>query len=104
MPDDHLKEAVVGLWYNASVPKPNIKVIFIQTTLVLLADCLWHPYGIPQPLPNPVTDVIGRVHFLGEEERLCVLDGMTMVVIHPTLLGSALGHWGVRGLTLIVPL
>ena len=46
-PDDPLKEAVVGLWYNASVPKPNVKVVFFQTTLILFTDCSWHPYGIP---------------------------------------------------------
>ena len=28
-PDNPLKEAIVGLWYDASVPKPNIKVVFI---------------------------------------------------------------------------
>ena len=45
-PDNPLKEAVVGLWYDALVPKPNIKVVFVQSTLILLTDCLWHPYGI----------------------------------------------------------
>ena len=46
VPDNPLKEAVMGLWYDASVPKPNVKVVFIQTTLILLTDCSWHPYGI----------------------------------------------------------
>ena len=54
-PDDSLKEAIVGLWYDASVPKPNIKVIFIQTTLIFFVqttliffvDHSRHPYGIP---------------------------------------------------------
>ena len=46
MPDDPLKEAIMGLWYDASVPKPNVKVVFVQTTLILLTDCSWHPYGI----------------------------------------------------------
>ena len=47
MPDKPLKEAVMGLWYNDSVPKPNIKVVLNQMTLILLMDCLQHPYGIP---------------------------------------------------------
>ena len=47
MPDKPLKEAIVGLWYNDSVPKPNIKVLFIQMTLILLTDRSRHPYGIP---------------------------------------------------------
>ena len=116
MPDDPLKEAIVGLQYDALVPKPYIKVILIQTTLVLLTNHSQHPYGIPQPLPDPVTEVIGHVHFHGEEEGLCILDGATMVAIHPALLGGALGHQGVHGdgsrlhkprvhdLTLVVPL
>ena len=45
--DDPLKEATVGLWYDASVPKPNIKVVFVQMTLIFFADHSWHPYGIP---------------------------------------------------------
>ena len=69
MPDDPLKEAIVGLRYYASVPKPNIKVLFVQmtlflfvqTTLILFMDCSLHPYGIPRPLLNPVADVIGGV-------------------------------------------
>ena len=47
VPDDPLKEAVVGLWYDASVPKLNVKVVFVQMTLILLTDCSRHPYGIP---------------------------------------------------------
>ena len=47
MPDNPLKEAVVGLWYDASVPKPNIKVIFVQMTLIFFMGHSWHPYGIP---------------------------------------------------------
>ena len=47
MPDNPLKEAVVGLWYDALVPKPNVKVIFVQMSLILLMDCSRHPYGIP---------------------------------------------------------
>ena len=47
MPDEPPKEAIVGLWYNDLVPKPNIKVVFAQMTLVLLMDCSQHPYGIP---------------------------------------------------------
>ena len=39
VPDEPLKEAILGLWYDDSVLKPDIKVIFIQTTLVLLMDC-----------------------------------------------------------------
>ena len=66
VPDDPLKEAVVGLWYNASVPKPNVKVIFVQTTLILLMDCSWHPYGIPRPFLNPMVDVVGGVDIHGE--------------------------------------
>ena len=54
-----LKEAIVGLWYNAFVPKPNVKVVFIQTTLILFADCSQHPYGILRPLLDPVADVVG---------------------------------------------
>ena len=46
-PDDPLEEAIVGLWYNASVPKPNVKVVFVQMTLIFFTDCSWHPYGIP---------------------------------------------------------
>ena len=62
MPDDPLKEAVVGLWYDASVPKPNIKVVFIQMTLIFFADRLQHPYGIPllramPELPGPRVQV-----------------------------------------------
>ena len=53
-PDDPLKEAVVGLQYNASVPKPNIKVIFVQTTLIFFADRSQHPYGILRPFFDPV--------------------------------------------------
>ena len=64
--DKPLKETVMGLWYNDSVPKPNIKVIIIQTTLILLMVRLWHPYGIPQPLPDPVADVIRHVDIHGE--------------------------------------
>ena len=47
MPDDPLQEAVMGLWYDTSVPKPNVKVVFVQTTLVLLVDRSQHPYRIP---------------------------------------------------------
>ena len=65
-PDYPLKEAVMGLWYNASVPKPNVKVVFIQTALILLTDCSWHPYGIPRPFLNPTVDVIGGVDIHGE--------------------------------------
>ena len=66
MPDNPLKEAVVGLWYNASVPKPNVKVVFVQTTLILLTDCSWHPYGIPRPLLDPAVDVVRGVDIHGE--------------------------------------
>ena len=65
-PDNPLKEAVVGLWYDALVPKPNVKVIFVQTTLILLTDCLQHPYGIPRPLLDPAADVIRGVDIHGE--------------------------------------
>ena len=65
-PDNPLKEAVVGLWYDASVPKPNVKVIFVQTTLILLTDCSQHPYGIPQPLLDPAADVVRGVDIHGE--------------------------------------
>ena len=61
MPDEPLKEAVVGLWYDDSVPKPNIKVIFVQMTLILLTDRSWDPYGILRPLPDPVADVVWHV-------------------------------------------
>ena len=44
-PDEPLKEAVVGLWYDDLVPKPNIKVVFVQMTLILLTDHLRHPMG-----------------------------------------------------------
>ena len=65
-PDDPLKEAVVGLWYNASVPKPNVKVVFVQTTLILLTDCSRHPYGIPRPFLDPTADVVGGVDIHGK--------------------------------------
>ena len=65
-PDKHLKEAVVGLWNDAPVPKPNIKVVFVQTTLILLVDRSQYPYGIPRPLFNPVVDVFGCVDIHGE--------------------------------------
>ena len=65
-PDDPLKEAVVGLWYNASVPKPNVKVVFIQTTLILFTDCSRHPYGIPRPFLDPTADVVRGVDIDGE--------------------------------------
>ena len=65
-PDEPLKEAVVGLWYDDLVPKPNIKVVFVQMTLILLTDCSWHPYGIPKPLPDPVADVFRSVDIHGE--------------------------------------
>ena len=66
VPDDPLKEAIVGLWYNASVPKPNVKVIFVQTTLILLTDCSQHPYGIPRPFLDPMVDVVGGVDIHSE--------------------------------------
>ena len=47
VPDNPLKEAIVGLWYDASVPKPNIKVVLVQTTLIFFVDRSRHPYGIP---------------------------------------------------------
>ena len=65
-PDNPLKEAVVGLWYNALVPKPNVKVVFVQTTLILLTDCWQHPYGIPRPFLDPTADVVGGVDIHGE--------------------------------------
>ena len=65
-PDNPLKEAVVGLWYNASVPKPNVKVVFVQTTLIFFTDCSWHPYGIPQPFLDPTADVVGGVDIHSE--------------------------------------
>ena len=66
VPDNPLKGAVVGLWYNGSVPKPNIKVVFVQTTLILLMDCSRHPYGIPRPLLDPAADVVRGVDIHGE--------------------------------------
>ena len=66
-PDNPLKEAVMGLWYDALVPKPNVKVVFIQTTLILLTDCSRHPYGIPQPLLDPAADVVRGVDIHSEQ-------------------------------------
>jgi len=40
VPHEPLKEAVVGLWYDDAIPKPNIKVIHIQMTLAILTDGL----------------------------------------------------------------
>ena len=65
-PDNPLEEAIVGLWYDAPVPKPIIKVVFVQTTLILFVDCSQHPSGIPQPLLDPVVDVVGSVNIHGE--------------------------------------
>ena len=99
-----------------SIPKPNIKVIFIQMTLILLTDHLWHPYGILRPLPDPVADVIWHVDIHREVEGLHISDGAMVAAEHPTLLRGAIGHWGIGGngcclyeprvcgLTLIVPL
>ena len=115
-PDDPLKEAVMGLWYNASVPKPNIKVVFVQTTLILIADCSRHPYGILRPLLNPAADVVGGVDIYGEPQRLRIPEGALVAVIHPTLFGVViccrhiagdgcyLHELGVRGLALVMPL
>ena len=66
VPDNPLKEAVVGLWYDASVPKPNVKVVYIQMTLILLTDCSQHPYGIPRPLLTPTADVVRGVNIHSE--------------------------------------
>ena len=116
VPDEPLKEAVMGLWYNDLVPKPNIKVIFIQTTLILLTDCSRHPYGMLQPLPNPVADVFRGVDIHGGVWGLCVPDSVVVAAKHPTLLGGAICCRGVAGngsylheprvcgLTLVIPL
>ena len=115
-PDNPLKEAVVGLWYDSSVPKPNIKVIFVQMTLILFTDRSRHLYGIPQPLFNPAADVVGGGDIHSKLQRLHVPEGVVVVVIHPALLGSVICHrgvagngcclheLGVRGLTFVVPL
>ena len=47
MPDDPLKEAIMGLWNYDAVPKPNVKVIHIQMTLPILMDGLRSPYQVP---------------------------------------------------------
>ena len=116
MPDKPLKGAVVDLWYNDWVPKPNIKVVFIQTTLILLMDHLQYPYGIPRPLPNPVSDVVMSVNIHREAEGLCVPDSATVVAEHPLLLrgvisgqgigcdGCCLHELRVHGLALVIPL
>ena len=116
LPDEPLKEAIMGLWYDDSVPKPNIKVIFIQTTLILFTGHSWHPCGILQPLPDPIVDVVRCVDIHGEAEGLHISDSATVAVKHPTLFGGVLGHQGVCGdgcclhkprvhdLTLVVPL
>ena len=65
-PDDPLKEAVMGLWYDATVPKPNIKVVFVQTTLILFTDCSRHPYGIPQPFLDLTANVVRGVDIHGK--------------------------------------
>ena len=115
-PDKPLEEAVVGLWYDASVPKPNIKVVFVQMTLILLVDLSWHPHGIPWPLFDPVVDVVRCVDIHGELQGLSVPEGAVVVAKHPTLLrgvihrrhiagnGSRLHEPGVHGLAFVIPL
>ena len=89
-PDDPLKEAIVGLWYDASVHKPNIKVVFVQMTLIFFTDRLWHPYGIPQPFLDPAADVVGCVDIHCKAQGLCVPAGAMVVAIHPALLGGVI--------------
>ena len=115
-PDDPLNEAIMGLWYNASVPKPNINVVFVQMTLILFTDRSQHPYGIPRPLLDPVVDVIRRVNIHGEPQWLHVPEGAVVAEIHPALLGDAiccqgiagdgrcLHKQGVHGLAFVIPL
>ena len=97
MPDNPLKEAIMSLWYDASVPKPNIKVIFIQMTLIFFVDHSWHPYGIPQPFLNPAADVIRCVDIHCEAQGLHVPVGVMVVAIHPALLGGVICCQGVAG-------
>ena len=97
VPDNPLEEAVVGLWYDASVPKPNIKVVFIQTTLIFFTDCSWHPYGIPRPFLNPAADVVGCIDIHHKAQELHVPEGAMVAAIHPTLLRGAIHHRGAAG-------
>ena len=97
MPDNPLKEAVMGLWYNASVPKPNIKVVFVQMTLIFFTDRSRHPYGILRPFFDPVVDVDGHVGIHCEAQGLCILARTMVAAIHPALLGSVIHCWGVAG-------
>ena len=97
MPDNPLKEAVMGLRYDASVPKPNIKVVLVQMTLIFFTDCSRHPYGIPRPFFDPMVDVDRRVDIHCEAQGLCVLARTMVAAIHPTLLSGAIHRRGVAG-------
>ena len=96
-PDDPLKEAIRGLWYNGTVPKPNIKVVFVQMTLIFFTDRSQHPYGIPRPFLDPAADVVGFVNIHCEVQGLCVPAGAMVAVIHSALLRGAIHHWGAAG-------
>ena len=106
----------MGLWYDDMVPKPNIKVIHIQMTLAILMDGSWDPYGVPRPLSDPVSEVVGHLLFHMEEGGLGVPDGMPMLVEDCTLLRCVIGgqysqggidclhELGVHGGAFVVPL
>ena len=80
MPDNPLKEAIVGLWNYDMVPKPNIKVIHIQMTLPILTDGSQGPYQGLQPLSNPILEISGHLLFHMEEGGLGVPVGTLMSV------------------------
>ena len=66
MPDDPLKEAIVGLQNYDTVPKPNIKVIQVQMTLPILTDGSWSPYQVLRPLSDPISEVVGYLFHMEE--------------------------------------
>ena len=58
--------------------------------LAILVDGSWDPYGVLQPLPNPITEVIGYVLFHVKEGGLGIPGGVPMLVADCMLIRCAI--------------
>ena len=116
MPDNPLKEAIMGLWNYDTVPKPNVKVIQVQMTLPILTDGSQSPYWVLRPLSDLISEVVWHLLFRMEEGSLGVPLGMPMsaedCMLFRCVVGGQGGQGGanrihkprVHGLALVIPL
>jgi len=65
-PEDVQELVLVGFWGYVTAPKPNVYVFYNEKTM-FLPDGSRDPFGIPQPVGDPMADIVWEVVFHGED-------------------------------------